>query len=74
MKSREIHNARQKHSKQTFYDISIVVSQMNHDDFKMRSRDKEPARLIAIKKGLLTLHKLELIAISRNLLNNSLRR
>lgn len=47
---------------QTSYDISIVRPQLKHDDFKMRGRDIEPARLKAIKKGLLTLHTLELMA------------
>jgi ubiquinone biosynthesis monooxygenase Coq7 len=44
------------------YDISIVRPQMCNDDFKIRGRDMEPARLAAIKKGLLTLHTLELMA------------
>lgn len=48
----------------TSYDISIVRPQMNHDDFKMRGRDMEPARLQAIRKGLRTLHTLELMAIT----------
>jgi demethoxyubiquinone hydroxylase (CLK1/Coq7/Cat5 family) len=47
---------------QTSYDISIVRPQLKHEDFKMRGRDMEPARLNAIKKGLLTLHTLELMA------------
>ena len=47
---------------QTSYDISIVRPLLKHDDFKMRGRDMEPARLKAIKKGLLTLHTLELMA------------
>ena len=46
------------------YDISIVRPQMNHDDFKMRGREVEPARLKAIRKGLRTLHTLELMAIT----------
>jgi len=46
------------------YDISIVRPQMNHEDFKIRGRDMEPARLKSIKKGLLTLHTLELMAIT----------
>jgi ubiquinone biosynthesis monooxygenase Coq7 len=37
---------------------------MNHDDFKMRGRDMETARLKAIRKGLRTLHTLELMAIT----------
>ena len=48
----------------TSYDISIVRPQLKHDDFKMRGRDMEAARLEAIKKGLLTLHTLELMAIT----------
>ena len=44
------------------YDISIVRPQLRNDDFKMRSNCVEPARLEAIKKGLLTLHTLELMA------------
>ena len=46
----------------TSYDISIVRPQMNSEDFDMRGRDMEPARIKAIKKGLLTLHTLELMA------------
>ena len=48
----------------TSYDISIVRPQLKYDDFKIRGRDMEPARLKAIKKGLLTLHTLELMAIT----------
>ena len=54
----------QKTKGRTSYDVSIVRPQMNHDDFKMRGRDMDPARLKAIKKGLLTLHTLELMAIT----------
>lgn len=48
----------------TSYDISIVRPQMKSEDFEMRGRDMEPARLKAIKKGLLTLHTLELMAMT----------
>ncbi len=48
----------------TSYDISIVRPQMRNDDFKMRNHGVEPARLEAIKKGLLALHTLELMAIT----------
>ncbi|MBN2592371.1 MAG: demethoxyubiquinone hydroxylase family protein [Sedimentisphaerales bacterium] len=48
----------------TSYDISIVRPQLNHDDFKMRGRDMETPRLNAIKRGLRTLHTLELMAIT----------
>jgi demethoxyubiquinone hydroxylase (CLK1/Coq7/Cat5 family) len=44
------------------YDISIVRPQMRHEDFKMRDRQMEPERLKSIRKGLLTLHTLELMA------------
>jgi len=43
-------------------DISIVRPQMRNEDFKMRGRQMQPARLRAINKGLLTLHTLELMA------------
>ena len=46
----------------TSYDISIIRPQMNSEDFEMRGRDMESARIKAIKKGLLTLHTLELMA------------
>ena len=49
---------------QTSYDVSIVRPQMHSEDFKMRGRDMEPTRLKAIKKGLLTLHTLELMAVT----------
>ncbi|MHC4436254.1 MAG: demethoxyubiquinone hydroxylase family protein [Planctomycetota bacterium] len=52
----------QNSQSQTSYDISIVRPQLKHDDFKMRGQDMEPSRLKAIKKGLLTLHTLELMA------------
>jgi demethoxyubiquinone hydroxylase (CLK1/Coq7/Cat5 family) len=54
----------QKTKSRISYDISIVRPQINHDDFKMRGRDMEPPRLKAIRKGLLTLHTLELMAIT----------
>ena len=44
------------------YDISIVRPQMRHEDFEMRDRQMEPERLSSIRKGLLTLHTLELMA------------
>ncbi|HUV66228.1 MAG TPA: demethoxyubiquinone hydroxylase family protein [Sedimentisphaerales bacterium] len=46
------------------YDVSIVRPQMRNEDFKIRGRDMEPARLKAINKGLLTLHTLELMAMT----------
>jgi ubiquinone biosynthesis monooxygenase Coq7 len=47
---------------QTSYDVSIIRPQMRCEDFKMRGQGMEPARLEAIKKGLLALHTLELMA------------
>jgi len=46
----------------TSCDISIIRPQLKSDDFRTRGRHFEPARLKAIKKGLLTLHTLELMA------------
>jgi len=54
----------QEDKEQGSYDISIVRPQMRAEDFKIRGRDMEPARLAAIKKGLLTLHTLELMALN----------
>lgn len=44
------------------YDISIIRPQMNSGDFKLRGKGFTPTRLKAIKKGLQTLHTLELMA------------
>ena len=46
------------------YDISVIRPPMRSEDFKMRGQGMEPGRLQAIKKGLLTLHTLELMAIT----------
>jgi len=54
----------QKRQGQADYDISIVRPQMQSEDFKMRGLGMESARLEAIRKGLLTLHTLELMAIT----------
>lgn len=52
----------QNTQEQTHYDISIIRPQMHSEDFKMRGKGMESARLEAIRKGLLTLHTLELMA------------
>lgn len=52
----------QNTQEQASYDISIIRPQMNSDDFKMRGQGMESVRLEAIRKGLLTLHTLELMA------------
>lgn len=54
----------QKNQDKADYDVSIIRPQMRSKDFKMRGQGMEPARLEAIKKGLLTLHTLELMAIT----------
>ncbi len=52
----------QESAVKTKYDISIIRPQMRSDDFKMRGEGFAPERLAAIKKGLRTLHTLELMA------------
>ena len=44
------------------YDISIVRPEMREADFNLRGQGMSPSRLSAIKKGLRTLHTLELMA------------
>ena len=44
------------------YDISIIRPQMRNEDVCLRGREMSSARLKAIKKGLLALHALELMA------------
>ncbi len=46
----------------TPYDISIIRPAMRDEDFKLRGEGFDADRLKAIKKGLLTLHTLELMA------------
>ena len=50
--------------KQTIYDTSIIRPQMNERDFKIRGNEMSPERLKSIKEGLLTLHALELMALT----------
>ena len=52
----------QETQSETSYDISIIRPQMRYEDFKMRGRQMKPERLKAIKKGLVTLNTLELMA------------
>jgi len=54
----------QEAQKEKKYDISIIRPQMCSEDFKIRGKGMEPARLQAIKKGLLTFHTLELMAMT----------
>lgn len=44
------------------YDISIIRPQLRSEDFKLRGQEMPKLRLKGIKKGLLTLHTLELMA------------
>ncbi len=44
------------------YDISIIRPRLNSNDFKLRAKGIAPERRKAIKKALLTLHTLELMA------------
>lgn len=46
------------------YDVGIIRPQMRNEDVKLRASGMAPARLIAINKGLRTLHTLELMAIT----------
>jgi ubiquinone biosynthesis monooxygenase Coq7 len=46
------------------HDTSIIRSPLHSEDFKIRDREIESERLGAIKKGLLTLHTLELMAMT----------
>lgn len=46
------------------YDTSIIRPKMSIEDFKMRGKEMPSERLKDIKKGLLTLHTLELMAIN----------
>ena len=54
--------SQQETKSETSYDISIVRPQMRSADFKIRGRQMESDKLNAIKKGLLTLNTLELMA------------
>jgi ubiquinone biosynthesis monooxygenase Coq7 len=50
--------------KKDSYDISIIRPEMRDADFKLRGEGMPADRLKAIKKGLLTLHTLELMAMT----------
>jgi ubiquinone biosynthesis monooxygenase Coq7 len=53
---------RQQDQAKRTYDISIIRPQLHNQDIKLRGEGFSGARLKAIKKGLLTLHTLELMA------------
>lgn len=46
------------------YDISAIRPPMRLEDVQMRGQGMPPARLRGIRKGLLTLHTLELMAVN----------
>jgi len=46
------------------YDLSIIRPQMKIEDIRMRGKRVSPERLRAIRKGLLTLHTLETMAVN----------
>ena len=46
------------------YDISIIRPQIRNEDIKFRATEIPSARQKAIRKGLLTLHTLELMAVN----------
>lgn len=46
------------------YDISIIRPQMQSEDVRIRGQGMPSSRLRDIKKGLLTLHTLELMAVN----------
>ncbi len=46
------------------YGVAIIRPQMRNEDIFMRGQEMSSARLKAIKKGLLTLHTLELMAVT----------
>lgn len=46
------------------HDISIIRPEMRAEDVQMRGQGMSPERLKAIKKGLLTLHTLETMAVN----------
>ncbi|MHC4430369.1 MAG: demethoxyubiquinone hydroxylase family protein [Planctomycetota bacterium] len=52
----------QQTQSEQLYDISIIRPQMRSEHFQIRGRQMRNERLIAIKKGLLALNTLELMA------------
>lgn len=52
----------EQEQQKTNCDISIIRPEMRTADFKLRREQMTPQRLETIKKGLLTLHTLELMA------------
>jgi len=46
------------------YDISIIRPEMRAGDFRLRGENMDAGRLRAVRKGLVTLHTLELMAMT----------
>ena len=53
-----------REQEKNLYDVSIIRPRLRSEDFKIRGREMESGRLEAIRKGLLTLHTLELMAMT----------
>ncbi|MHC4928048.1 MAG: hypothetical protein ACYTER_12175 [Planctomycetota bacterium] len=56
--------ADENQSKNTKHDISIIRPEMRDEDFKLRGEGLSSDQLKTVKKGLLTLHTLELMAMT----------
>ena len=56
--------ADENQSKNTKHDISIIRPEMRDEDFKLRGEGLPADQLKTVKKGLLTLHTLELMAMT----------
>jgi demethoxyubiquinone hydroxylase (CLK1/Coq7/Cat5 family) len=59
---KEMKNNNQQEQQKCDYDVSIIRPQMRNEDVGLRGQGMSAARLKAIKKGLLALHTLELMA------------
>jgi len=58
----EFDMAEQQAAAQSKYDITIIRPELREEQFKLRGDGFSPERLAAIRKGLRTLHTLELMA------------
>lgn len=54
--------AQQRAAGRTHYDISIIRPEVRAEQIRLRGEDYPPERLASLKKGLRTLHTLELMA------------
>lgn len=46
------------------YDVSVIRPQVRMEEIKLRGQGMPPARLDAVRKGLLALHSLEIMAVN----------